>query len=126
LAPAFAEKFDADIKVFNVRADEERAISYVSTHDVLDKARTELEEADAEVVEEIIYGPTVVETILNEIHAGDIVLMGASKGGAWEQLLFKSVPEEVAERMENSVITFKKFVRRKRSRLERLLSGKNR
>ncbi|MCP4229097.1 MAG: amino acid permease [bacterium] len=124
LAPAFAEKFDAEIKVFNVRADEEIATSYQTTHDVLDKARTELEGVTAKVSEEVIYGPTVVDTILNEIHPGDIVLMGASKGGAWEQLLFKSVPEEVAERMGNSVITFKKFVRRKRSRLERLLSGK--
>ncbi len=126
LAPAFAEKFDAEIKIFNVRADEEIGTSYQSTHDVLDKARSELEGADIDAAKEVIYGPTVVDTILNEIRGGDIVLMGASKGGAWEQLLFKSVPEEVAERMENSVITFKKFVRRKRSRLERLLSGKNR
>ncbi len=125
LAPAFADKFDASIKVFNVRSEEDGGTPYMSTHDVLDKARSELEGVEVEVSDEIIYGPTVVDTILKEIKLGDLVIMGSSKGGAWEQLLFKSVPEEVAERIENSVITTKKFIRSKRGWLERLLSGKS-
>jgi hypothetical protein len=49
--------------------------------------------------------------------------MGARKGGAWEQLLFKSIPEEVYERVNNTVVIIKKYTPVRAGKLERLLSG---
>lgn len=123
LAPALAEKYEVAINVFNVVSEAGGAFSAMASTNILDNALAEIEckrPVERETV--ITDGPTV-EAIYDEIERGDLVIMGASKGGAWEQLLFKSAPDEISERVENIVITIKKFLPVKRGRIEKLLSG---
>jgi nucleotide-binding universal stress UspA family protein len=72
---------------------------------------------------EVLHGTEVTEALMAEIQAKDLVVLGARKGGAWEQLLFKSVPEEISERVNNTVVIIKKYSPVRRGRLERLLTG---
>jgi len=64
------------------------------------------------------------EAIVGEVREGDLLLMGASKGGSLEQLLFTSVPQKVAEQIAVPMITFKRFQSQKRSWFERIIAGK--
>jgi len=72
---------------------------------------------------DVLYAEEVTEALMAEILPKDLIVLGARKGGAWEQLLFKSVPEEISERVDNTVVIIKKFTPVRRGRLERLLSG---
>lgn len=123
LAPALAEKYGVDINVFNVVSEAGGAFSAMTSTNILDNALAEIECKQPVERETIITEGSVVEAIYDEIERTDLVVMGASKGGAWEQLLFKSAPDEISERVENTVITIKKFLPVTRGRMEKLLSG---
>ncbi|MFH1335206.1 MAG: universal stress protein, partial [Candidatus Zixiibacteriota bacterium] len=64
------------------------------------------------------------KAIAERIREGDLLLMGTSKGGTIEKLLFKSVPEDVAQLSSAPMIIFKRFQPRRKWWLERLITGK--
>ncbi|UCE27489.1 MAG: amino acid permease [Candidatus Coatesbacteria bacterium] len=123
LAPAFAEKYEVDVNVFNIVSEAGGAFSAMASTNILDNAVAEMECKRPVERETVVTDGPVVEAIYDEIERGDLVIMGASKGGAWEQLLFKSAPDEISERVENMVITIKKFLPAKRGRIEKIISG---
>ncbi|MEE9456227.1 MAG: amino acid permease [bacterium] len=123
LAPAFADSFDAKLRVVTVSgaADEFGAPRYTARN-LLDEIVCDVE-CRRGFERDVLQAEEVTEALMADILPKDLVVLGARKGGAWEQLLFKSVPEEISERVDNTVVIIKKFTRVRRGRLERLLSG---
>jgi len=123
LAPAFADRFDAKLRVVTVSgATDEFGTPRYSARNLLDEVVCEVE-CRRGFERGVLHGEEVTEALMAEIRPKDLVVLGARKGGAWEQLLFKSVPEEISERVDNTVLIIKKFTPVRRGRLERLLSG---
>jgi APA family basic amino acid/polyamine antiporter len=123
LAPAFADRFDAKLRVVTVSgATDEFGLPRYSASKLLDDALCDVA-CRRGFEREVIYAADVTEAVISEIGPKDLVVMGARKGGAWEQLLFKSVPEEISERVNNTVVIIKKYMPLRRGRLERLLTG---
>ncbi len=123
LAPAFADRFDASLRVVTVAgATDDFGFPTVSGRKVIDDVLGDVESRHG-LEREVIYADDVTEAVIGDVRPGDLVVMGARKGGAWEQLLFKSVPEEVAERVDNTVVIIKKYLPVRRGRLQRLLAG---
>jgi APA family basic amino acid/polyamine antiporter len=123
LAPAFADRFDAKLRVITVSgATDEFGLPRYSASNLLDDALCDVE-CRRGFEREVLYAPDVTEAVISEIRPKDLVVLGARKGGAWEQMLFKSVPEEISERVDNTVVIIKKYTPLRRGRLERLLTG---
>jgi APA family basic amino acid/polyamine antiporter len=123
LAPAFADRFDAKLRVFTVSgATDEFGLPRYSAGNLLDDILCDVE-CRRGFEREVVGAEDVTEAVISEIKPRDLVVMGARKGGAWEQLLFKSIPEEVYERVNNTVVVIKKFTPARAGKLERLLSG---
>ncbi len=123
LAPAFADRFDAKLRVITVSgATDEFGLPRYSAGNLLDDVLCDVE-CRRGFEREVIYASDVTEAVMSEIRPKDLVVMGARKGGAWEQLLFKSVPEEISERVNNTVVIIKKYMPLRRGRLARLLTG---
>ncbi len=123
LAPAFADRFDAALRVVTVSGvtDEFGTPRYMARN-LLDEVVCDVE-CRRGFEREVLHGDEVTEALMLEIQPKDLVVLGARKGGAWEQLLFKSVPEEISERVNNTVVIIKKYTPVRRGRLERLLTG---
>jgi APA family basic amino acid/polyamine antiporter len=123
LAPAFADRFDAKLRVITVSgATDEFGLPRYSASNLLDDILCDVE-CRRGFEREVVPAEDVTEAVISEIKPRDLVVMGARKGGAWEQLLFKSIPEEVYERVNNTVVIIKKFTPARAGKLERLLSG---
>jgi APA family basic amino acid/polyamine antiporter len=123
LAPAFADRFDAKLRVVTVSgATDEFGLPRYTARSLLDDVVCDVE-CKRGFEREVLHAGEVAEALMEEIRPKDLVVLGARKGGAWEQLLFKSVPEEISERVDNTVVIIKKFTPVRRGRLERLLSG---
>ncbi|MGD8718422.1 MAG: amino acid permease [Candidatus Zixiibacteriota bacterium] len=123
LSPAFADRFDAKLKVITVSgAADEFGLPRYAARNVLDEVVCDVE-CRRGLEREVVYAEDVTEAVMSEIMPGDLVVTGARKGGAWEQLLFKSIPEEIYERVENTVVIIKKFMPVRRGKLEELLLG---
>ena len=123
LAPAFADRFDAKLRVITVSgATDEFGLPRYSASNILDDVLCDVE-CRRGFEREVVFAEDVTEAVISEITPGDLIVMGARKGGAWEQLLFKSIPEEVYERVNNTVVIIKKYTPVRAGKLERLLSG---
>lgn len=123
LAPAFADRFDAKLRVVTVSgATDEFGLPRYTARSLLDDVVCDVE-CKRGFERDVLLAEEVTEALMTEIRPKDLVVLGARKGGAWEQLLFKSVPEEISERVDNTVVIIKKFTPVRRGRLERLLSG---
>jgi amino acid transporter/nucleotide-binding universal stress UspA family protein len=123
LAPAFADRFDARLRVVTVSgATDEFGLPRYTARSLLDDVVCDVE-CKRGFERDVLHAEEVTEALMEEIRPKDLVVLGARKGGAWEQLLFKSVPEEISERVNNTVVIIKKFTPVKVGRLERILSG---
>jgi len=123
LAPAFADRFDAKLRVVTVSgAPDEFGLPRYSASNLLDDVLCDVE-CRRGFEREVLAAADITEAVISEIRPRDLVVMGARKGGAWEQLLFKSIPEEVYERVDNTVVIIKKFTPVRAGKLGRLLSG---
>ncbi|HEX7402014.1 MAG TPA: universal stress protein, partial [candidate division Zixibacteria bacterium] len=123
LSPALAEKFNADLLVLHVIPPGSDAEEEARARRWLDSF---LEKADLKMKGErrILKAQDPAKAIAEQIGEGDLLLMGTSKGGTIEKLLFKSVPEDVAQLSSAPMIIFKRFQPRGKWWLERLITGK--
>lgn len=123
LSPALVEKFKAELLVLH-------AIPADSGEDEENSAKrwvgSFIEKANLKIKSQrkILKAEKPAQAIIEQVQEGDLLLMGESKGGTLEQLLFTSVPEEVAEMVSVPMIIFKRFQPRKRSWVERIIAGK--
>lgn len=123
LSPAFLDRFKSELLMLH-------ALPGDATGDDETQARRWLDsfadKANLKVKGErrLLKADKPNEAIVREVREGDLLLMGASKGGTLEQLLFTSIPQKVAEKIAVPMITFKRFQPQKRSWFERIIAGK--
>jgi len=123
LSPALVEKFKADLLLVHAipkdsgLEEETQAKAWIDSF-------TERANLKVRGERKILKAEKPAEAIAGQIQEGDLLLMGESKGGTLEQLLFTSVPEEVEEQISQPIIVFKKFQPRERSWPERIIAGK--
>lgn len=79
---------------------------------------------DHRVERSVIEGRDVVETLVELTGEYDLTLLGATREGLFQQLLFGSVPEQVGQRSKTTVIMAKRNVGL-RSRLKRWFTRRN-
>jgi APA family basic amino acid/polyamine antiporter len=123
LSPALVEKFKADLLVLHVVPPDSGTEEETQAKRQIDSF---MEKANLKIKSErkILKAEKPAQAIAGEVREGDLLLMGASKGGTLEQLLFTSVPEAIVEQTSEPVIIFKRFQPRKKSWVERLIAGK--
>ncbi len=123
LSPALVDKFKAELSILHVipqdlsPEEETQAKRWVDSF---------VEKANLKIRSErkILKAEKPASAITEQIQEGDLLLMGESKGGALEQLIFTSVPEKVEEQTSQPIIVFKKFQPRERSWVEKIIAGK--
>jgi nucleotide-binding universal stress UspA family protein len=123
LSPALVEKFRAGLLLLHALPQDSGAEEEAQARRWIDSF-TEKAGLKIKGERKIVKAQKPAEAIADQIRQGDLLLMGSSKGGTLEQLLFTSVPEEVGERVSTPIIVFKRFQPRKRSWVERIIAGK--
>jgi amino acid transporter/nucleotide-binding universal stress UspA family protein len=123
LSPALVEKFRAGLLLLHALPQDSGAEEEGQARRWIDSF-TEKAGLKIKGERKIVKAQKPAEAIADQIQEGDLLLMGSSKGGTLEQLLFTSVPEEVGERVSTPIIVFKRFQPRKRSWVERIIAGK--
>jgi len=123
LSPALVEKFKADLLVLHAIPQDSGAEEETQAKRWIDSF---MEKANLKIKsdQKILKAEKPAFAIAEQIQEGDLLLMGESKGGTLEQLLFTSVPEEVEEQISQPIIVFNKFQPRERSWVERIIAGK--
>ncbi len=94
---------DAKVTVFTVKRKNE-------TYDrIRRRLRTIINQFDENSARlKIVNGDDIVDEIVYEAHKHDIVILGATEEGFWQQLLLGKVSERIAAKCENTVILTKK------------------
>jgi CIC family chloride channel protein len=123
LSPALVEKFKADLLLLHALPRDSGSEEETHAKRWIDSF-TEKACLNTRCERRIIKAEKPAEAIAEQIQQGDLLLMGASKGGTLEQLLFTSVPEEVGEKISTPMIVFKRFRPHKRSWVEGIIAGK--
>jgi amino acid transporter/nucleotide-binding universal stress UspA family protein len=123
LSPALVERFKADLLMLHALREGSGADEETHARRWMDSF-TEKTCPGIKCERKIVKSEKPAEAIAGQIREGDLLLMGASKGGTLEQLLFSSVPEEVGEKISTPMIVFKRFQPRKRSWIEGIIAGK--
>ncbi len=123
LSPALVDKFKSELAVLHAISRDAGAEEEAQARRWMDSF-AERAKLTVKGERRIVKADKPAQAIADQIHKGDLLLMGASKGGTLEQLLFTSVPEKVAERIAVPMITFKRFQPRKRSWVEKIIAGK--
>ncbi len=123
LSPALVEKFKADLLLLHAIPQDAGAEEEIQAKRWIDSF---VEKANLKIKSErkVLKAEEPAKAIAGQIQEGDLLLMGESKGGTIEQLLFTSVPEEVAEQISQPIIVFKKFQPQERSWVEKIIAGK--
>ncbi|MFW6002972.1 MAG: amino acid permease [Halanaeroarchaeum sp.] len=123
VARAIARVNDATVHVRNVIApgssDEERR----DAAEKLDRIGAILE-GEVAYDQEIIEDEDVVDAIVERTGENDLTLLGATRRGLFQQLLFGAIPEQIGERAENTVIMAKRH-RGLTSRMKRWFRSPN-
>ena len=123
LARAIARTNDATVHVTNVlnpgASDQQRA----DAQERIDRVVALL--ADQVAVEQsIVEADDVADAIVDASADFDVTLIGATREGLFQQLLFGAIPEEVGQRAENTVIMAKRNLGIT-SRVKRWFRGRN-
>ena len=123
LSPALVEKFKSELLLLHALPQGSGAEEETHARRWMDSF-TQKACPEAKCERKVVKAEKPAEAIAGQIQPGDLLLMGASKGGTLEQLLFTSVPEEVGEKISTPMIVFKRFQPRKRSWVEGIIAGK--
>ena len=73
--------------------------------------------------ERVIEATDVAEAIITQAENYDVVLIGATKIGPFDRLLFGTIPEKVATSCPKTVIMVKRYEGRVRSLLREVIGG---
>ena len=94
---------DAKVTVFTVKRKNE------TYERIRRRLRTIINQFDEDCARlKIVNGDDIVDEIVYEAHKHDIVILGATEEGFWQQLLLGKVSERIAAKCENTVILTKK------------------
>ncbi|MCD6322500.1 MAG: amino acid permease [Clostridiales bacterium] len=103
IAKNLMKNTNAKVTVFTVKRKSE-------TYDrIRRRLRTVINQFDKNSARlKIVNGDDIVDEIVYEAHKHDIVILGATEEGFWQQLLLGKVSERIAEKCDNTVILTKK------------------
>ncbi len=79
------------------------------------------EHYDYLIESQVVSAPTIVEGILQQATEANLVVLGATEGRVFEQLLFGALPERVARECPKTVMIVKRYQGPVKSWLQRLL-----
>ncbi|HID27252.1 MAG TPA: amino acid permease [Methanosarcinales archaeon] len=124
IAISLCKEYDSEITVISIAKEHRllnKAKKYATNLTSIIKEK-ESKISDASLSEEVFVSKSIVDGIVNKSTEYDMVVLGAS--GEWflKNLVFGSIPEIVAKRVNCSVIMVKKY-RRGTSLLKRLREG---
>jgi APA family basic amino acid/polyamine antiporter len=123
LSPALVDRFEAELLVLHALPHDASAEEETHARRWVDSF-TEKAKLKIKGERKIIKAEKPAQAIADETRQGDLLVMGAAKGGALEQLLFTSIPEKVAQEISVPMIIFKRFQPRRRSWAEKIIAGK--
>ncbi|WP_254533745.1 amino acid permease [Natrinema gelatinilyticum] len=106
VARAIAHSTDATVEVIYVTAPGEAGADEAER--ILKRTAAVLEDVD--VTTETIEGDDVSNTIVERAENHDVTIVGSSREGLLQQLVFGSVPEEVGQRVNGAVIMAKRYI----------------
>jgi len=89
-------------------------------HRILDKAMAPF---DYPIEPKVISAPTILEGILQEAEQSNLVVLGATEEGFFEQLLFGALPERVARECSKTVMIVKRYQGPVKSWIHRIRSA---
>ncbi|QLG63959.1 amino acid permease [Halorarum salinum] len=124
VARAIGRATNAHVHVINVVAPDASNADRTEAREKLAAIRSTFD-ADANVDESVIEGRAVADTIVEMSSEYDVTLVGATREGLFQQLLFGAIPEEIGQRAENTVIMVKRSTGI-RSRMKRWFKRRNR
>ncbi|WP_440009162.1 amino acid permease [Halomicrococcus sp. SG-WS-1] len=104
IARAIARRNGAYIKVIYVRSNESDRDN--DAQSILDSTGAELENIEATT--EIIDGTDITDAIVEESADHDLTIIGASREGLLQQVVFGAIPEDVGRRAQSTVIMAKR------------------
>ncbi len=106
-ARAVARATGASVTVMHVVDPDAPADERADAEDKIDRVVDELGE-DVAVERSIVEADDVVEAIVERTGKFDLTLIGATREGLFQQLLFGAIPEAVGQRAKNTVIMAKR------------------
>ncbi|MFB6104271.1 MAG: amino acid permease [Halobacteriaceae archaeon] len=109
VARAIARANDATVTVTHVVAPDATEADHATAQEKLDRAVAILED-DIRVEADLVEAPDVVDAIVDMTGDYDVTLIGATREGLFQQLLFGAIPEQVGARATNTVIMAKRNV----------------
>ncbi|WP_096391576.1 amino acid permease [Halopenitus persicus] len=104
IARAVARRNDAHVKVIYVRSTDSDRDG--DARSILDSTVAALE--NLETSTEIIDGTNIGDSIVEEAADHDLTIIGASREGLLQQVVFGAIPEEVGRRADSTVIMVKR------------------
>jgi len=104
IARAIARRNDAHINVVYVRSDDTDRDD--DAQSILDSTLAELENIEATT--DIIDGTDIADAIVEESVDHELTIIGASREGLLQQVVFGAIPEEVGRRAQSTVVMAKR------------------
>ncbi|MFB6201941.1 MAG: universal stress protein, partial [Halorhabdus sp.] len=104
IARAVARRNDARLKVIYVRSNDSDRDDEAQS--ILDSTVAELD--GVETTTEIIDGAGIADAIIEESADHDLTVIGASREGLLQQVVFGAIPEAVGQRAQSTVIMAKR------------------
>jgi len=118
MAIALAEEYEGKVTALYIcRSGTEAEVEHAKR--VIDKTLADLE-WDRPLEPRVIAAPDIVQGVLAEAEEHDLVVLGATREGLFQQLLVGNVPETIARRCSKTVIVVKRRAGPIRSWLRRL------
>ncbi|MFB6267368.1 MAG: amino acid permease [Halodesulfurarchaeum sp.] len=109
VAEAIARANDATVRVVHVVPPGAPEAERDAAAEKIDTAASVFESADR-VERTVVEGEDVVDTIVELTEEYDLTLIGATREGLFQQLLFGTIPEAVGRRSESTVIMTKRHL----------------
>lgn len=106
VANAIARTTDARIELLRVVASNASEDEHTNAEATLEAALTELDDIEAERT--IIENDDIVEAITDRSADHDLTVIGATREGILQRVVFGAIPEQVGERVESTVILTKR------------------
>ena len=102
------KEYDGSLTLFHVSSEQESEEEGYRVLDPFSDTLADLPDVQREVVKENEAG--IADRIVERAEKADLVLIGATREGIFEQIVFGSIPEEVARRTSKTVIMAKKHM----------------
>ncbi|MFB6114315.1 MAG: amino acid permease [Halodesulfurarchaeum sp.] len=106
IAAAIANSEEAVVKVVHVIDPGTEEAGRENARALIEKSRADLEDVETEAV--LLESEDVVQSIVEESNDHDLVVVGATREGILQELIFGAIPEAIARRTETTVIMAKR------------------